>query len=145
MFLEDARRQYLALAAFAAAYLVIIALTYNSYYQLMLTLVPIWAVMGLSWNVLSGYSGLVSFGQAVFFGLGAYTVTLLFKEAGVTPWIGIPIAAAVGSIAGVVIGLITFRLTGHYFALAMLAYPLAMLRFITTVVLAFQTSSTGMP
>ena len=127
MFLEDARRQYLALAAFAAAYLVIIALTYNSYYQLMLTLVPIWAVMGLSWNVLSGYSGLVSFGQAVFFGLGAYTVTLLFKEAGVTPWIGIPIAAAVGSIAGVVIGLITFRLTGHYFALAMLAYPLAML------------------
>ena len=95
MFLEDARRQYLALAAFAAAYLVIIALTYNSYYQLMLTLVPIWAVMGLSWNVLSGYSGLVSFGQAVFFGLGAYTVTLLFKEAGVTPWIGIPIAAGI--------------------------------------------------
>jgi ABC-type branched-subunit amino acid transport system ATPase component/ABC-type branched-subunit amino acid transport system permease subunit len=127
MFLEDARRQYLALAAFAAIYLAIIAFTYNSYYQLMLTLVPIWAVMGLSWNVLSGYSGLVSFGQAVFFGLGAYTVTLLFKEAGITPWIGIPIAAAVGSVAGVIIGLITFRLTGHYFALAMLAYPLAML------------------
>ena len=127
MFVEDARRQYLAIAGFAAAYLVVIALTYNSYYQLMLTLVPIWAVMGLSWNVLSGYSGLVSFGQAVFFGLGAYTVTLLFKEAGVTPWIGIPIAAAVGSIAGLLIGFITFRLTGHYFALAMLAYPLAML------------------
>jgi ABC-type branched-subunit amino acid transport system ATPase component/ABC-type branched-subunit amino acid transport system permease subunit len=127
MFLEDARRQYLALAGFAAAYLVVIALTYNSYYQLMLTLVPIWAVMGLSWNVLSGYSGLVSFGQAVFFGLGAYTVTLLFKEAGITPWIGIPIAAMAGSLAGIIIGLITFRLTGHYFALAMLAYPLAML------------------
>jgi len=127
MFLEDARRQYLVLAGFAATYLVVIALTYNSYYQLMLTLVPIWAVMGLSWNVLSGYSGLVSFGQAVFFGLGAYTVTLLFKEAGITPWIGIPIAAVVGSLAGITIGLITFRLTGHYFALAMLAYPLAML------------------
>ncbi len=127
MFVEDARRIYLAIAVFAAAYLVAIGFTYNSYYQLMLTLVPIWAVMGLSWNVLSGYSGLVSFGHAAFFGLGAYTVTLLFKEVGVTPWIGIPIAAGVGSLAGLLIGAITFRLTGHYFALAMLAYPLAML------------------
>ena len=42
-------------------------LVHNSYYQLMLTLVPIWAVMGLSWNLLSGYSGLVSFGHAVVF------------------------------------------------------------------------------
>src|ERR1700758_960987 len=78
----------------------------NSYYQLMLTLVPIWAVMGLSWNVLSGYSGLVSFGHAVFFGLGAYTVALLFKDAGVTPWLGIPVAALVGAVAGLLIGAI---------------------------------------
>ena len=127
MFLQDARRQYFALAGFALAYLAVITFTWNSYYQLMLTLVPIWAVMGLSWNVLSGYSGLVSFGQAVFFGLGAYTVTLLFKWAGVSPWIGIPVAAVVGSAAGLLIGFVTFRLTGHYFALAMLAYPLAML------------------
>jgi branched-chain amino acid transport system permease protein len=127
MFLGGTRGQSLALAGFAAAYLVVIACTWNSYYQLMLTLVPIWAVMGLSWNVLSGYSGLVSFGQAVFFGLGAYTATLLLTQAGVSPWIGIPVAAVVGSAAGVLIGLITFRLTGHYFALAMLAYPLAML------------------
>ena len=48
----------------------------QQYYQLMLTLVPIWAVMGLSWNLLSGYTGLVSFGHAAFFGLGAYTVTI---------------------------------------------------------------------
>src|SRR6202021_2113477 len=48
----------------------------NSYYQLMLSLVPIWAVMGLSWNLFSGYSGLTSFGHAAFFGLGAYTGTL---------------------------------------------------------------------
>src|SRR5664279_2390851 len=106
MFVEDVRRIYFATAAFAAAYLVAIGLTSNSYYQLMLTLVPIWAVMGLSWNVLSGYSGLVSFGQAVFFGLGAYTVTLLFKDVGVSPWIGIPIAAVVGSLAGLLIGVI---------------------------------------
>ncbi|MSQ49255.1 MAG: ATP-binding cassette domain-containing protein [Betaproteobacteria bacterium] len=99
----------------------------NSYYQLMMTLVLIWATMGLSWNVLSGYSGMISFGQAAFFGLGGYTMTIAFVKFGVTPWIGIPLGTVVGVLAGIVIGLPTFRLRGHYFALSMLAYPLAML------------------
>jgi ABC-type branched-subunit amino acid transport system ATPase component/ABC-type branched-subunit amino acid transport system permease subunit len=114
-------------APIAAAYLIIILLVKNQYYQLVLTLVPVWATMGLSWNILSGYSGLVSFGHAAFFGLGAYTVTLLLINFGLTPWIGIPIAAGVGALAGFLIGYPTFRLRGHYFALAMLAYPLALL------------------
>lgn len=127
MFFGELRTTYFAIAALTALYLAVLALTSNTYYQLMLTLVPIWAVLGLSWNVLSGYSGLVSFGHAAFFGLGAYTTTLLFANADVTPWIGIPAAALVGALAGLLIGAITFRLRGHYFALAMLAYPLAML------------------
>ena len=65
---------------FAAAYLALGLLIRNEYYQLMLTLVLVWAIMGVSWNVFSGYSGLVSFGHASFFGLGAYTVTLLLVK-----------------------------------------------------------------
>src|SRR5690349_15582245 len=99
----------------------------SSYLQLMLTLVPIWAVMGLSWNILSGYTGLVSFGHASFFGLGAYTVTIALVRYDVTPWFGIPLGMLVGAAAGILIGYPTFRLRGHYFALAMLAYPLALL------------------
>jgi len=99
----------------------------NSYYQLMLTVVPIWAVLGLSWNILSGYSGLVSFGHASFFGIGAYTVTIALVRFDVTPWFGIPLAMIMGALAAVVIGYPTFRLRGHYFALSMLAYPLALL------------------
>jgi branched-chain amino acid transport system ATP-binding protein/branched-chain amino acid transport system permease protein len=99
----------------------------SSYLQLMLTLVPIWAVMGLSWNILSGYTGLVSFGHASFFGLGAYTVTIALVRYDVTPWVGIPLGMIVGAVAGILIGYPTFRLRGHYFALAMLAYPLALL------------------
>jgi branched-chain amino acid transport system permease protein len=120
-------KQYAAIALFALAYLLLAFFVRNAYYQLVMTLVLLWATMGLSWNVLSGYSGLISFGHAVFFGLGGYTVTIAFVKFGVTPWLGIPLGIVVGVLAGIVIGLPTFRLRGHYFALSMLAYPLATL------------------
>jgi branched-chain amino acid transport system permease protein len=116
-----------AIVGFAVVYLGISLLVKNQYYQLMLTLVLVWAIMGVSWNVFSGYSGLVSFGHAAFFGLGAYTVTLLFVHFDVSPWFGVPAGMLVGALAGLVIGYPTFRLRGVYFALAMLAYPLALL------------------
>ena len=121
------RRQLIAIGAFALIYVAIGMLVRNSYYQLMMNLVLIWAIMGLSWNVLSGYSGLVSFGQAAFFGLGGYTMTIAFVKFGISPWFGIPLGVVVGVLAGVLIGIPTFRLRGHYFGLSMLAYPLAML------------------
>ena len=124
---ESPRRQLIAIGTFAAVYLALGMAIPSSYYQLMMTLVLIWASMGLSWNVLSGYSGLISFGQAAFFGLGGYTMTIAFVKFGVTPWLGIPLGCLVGVVAGIVIGLPTFRLRGHYFGLSMLAYPLAML------------------
>ena len=123
----SAKNQYAVIALFGAAYLLLALFVRNSYYQLVMTLVLLWATMGLSWNVLSGYSGMISFGHAVFFGLGGYTVTIAFVKFGVTPWLGIPLGIIVGVLAGIIIGLPTFRLRGHYFALSMLAYPLATL------------------
>jgi branched-chain amino acid transport system permease protein len=120
-------KQYAAIALFAVVYMAIGFSVQNSYYQLIMVLVLVWATMGLGWNMLSGYSGLISFGHAGFFGLGAYTVTIAFVKFGITPWLGIPMGVVVGMIAGVFIGIPTFRLKGHYFALAMLAYPLAVL------------------
>jgi ABC-type branched-subunit amino acid transport system ATPase component/ABC-type branched-subunit amino acid transport system permease subunit len=115
------------IGAFTLLYALSALAVSNQYYQLMLTLVPIWAVMGLSWNMLSGYTGLVSFGHASFFGIGAYTVTLLLVHLDITPWFGIPAGTVIGALAAIVIGYPTFRLRGHYFALSMLAYPLALL------------------
>lgn len=120
-------RSLLTLAALGVVYAGFVLIAPDQYYQLMLTLVAVWSVMGISWNTLSGYSGLISFGHASFFGLGAYTTVLLQIYAGLTPWVGIGVSGLVGAMAGVLIGLPSFRLRGHYFALAMLAYPLALL------------------
>ena len=113
--------------AFAIAYATLATVVGNDYYLRILAIVLVWAVMGLSWNLLSGYSGLVSFGHAAFFGLGGYFVVLAQLNWQWSPWFSIPAAGLVGALAGIAIGLPTFRLRGHYFALAMLAYPLALL------------------
>ena len=111
----------------SVAYLVLTLFVHNSYYQLILTLVPVWALFGVSWNILSGYGGQLSFGHASFFGIGAYTVTLAVIYWGLSPWLGIPLGMILGGLAAIAIGMPTFRLRGHYFALSMLAYPLAIL------------------
>ncbi len=120
-------RSLLPILVFTALYAALSLSVTNSYYQLVLALVPVWAVFGLSWNLLSGYTGLISFGHAAFFGIGAYVTALGQIYFDLSPWVLIPIAAMFGGVAGLLIGFPTFRLQGHYFALAMLAYPLAIL------------------
>ena len=105
-----------------------LVILHSAYYQLVLTQVLLWAVLSLAWNILCGYSGYFSFGHAAFWGLGAYTVALgmiVFRPDAVGR--RSRSAPIVGAVAGALIGYPTFRLRGHYFALAMLAYPLAML------------------
>jgi branched-chain amino acid transport system ATP-binding protein/branched-chain amino acid transport system permease protein len=123
----SAQRSIISIAVFAIVYAAISVFITNSYYQLIMTLVLVWAVFGLSWNLLSGYTGLISFGHAAFFGIGAYTTALGQIYFDLSPWLLIPVAAMLGGLAGILIGYPTFRLQGHYFALAMLAYPLAIL------------------
>jgi branched-chain amino acid transport system permease protein len=123
----DTPKHWPWITAFALVYALLTLIVDNSYYLLIMSNVLVWAVMGLAWNLLSGYSGLISFGHAAFFGLGAYFVVLAQLTWGLSPWLGIPIAGVLGGVAGVIVGIPTFRLRGHYFALAMLAYPLALL------------------
>lgn len=136
------KRDVVALGVISAAYLALSATVSNSYYQLIMTLVPIWAMFGVSWNILSGYGGQLSFGHASFFGIGAYVVTLSLVYWNLTPWLGIPLGMVTAAVAAVLIGLPTFRLKGHYFALSMLAYPLAILYFLQY--LGFQEMSLPM-
>lgn len=77
----------------------------------------IWVTTSLGWNLLGGFTGQVSFGFAVFYGLGAYTTGLLIDR-GINPYLSFVAAAIVAAVASVFIGLPTFRLRGPYFAIA---------------------------
>lgn len=96
----------------------------GSYYIHILILILVYAYLGSSWNVLGGYCGQFSFGHATFFGLGAYTSTILFMRFGISPWIGMVLGGILSMFVGIFIGFICFRygLKGPFFALATLAF-----------------------
>ena len=77
----------------------------------------VWTTTSLGWNLLGGMAGQVSFGFAVFFGLGAYTTALLM-HAGHSAYFGFAGGAAIAMLASFFIGLPTFRLRGPYFVIA---------------------------
>jgi branched-chain amino acid transport system permease protein len=77
----------------------------------------IWVITSVAWNLLGGFAGQISFGFAVFYGLGAYTAALMIN-AGVNPYLAFIGAALVAVVSSFVIGIPTFRLRGPYFAIA---------------------------
>lgn len=81
----------------------------------------IWALLAASWDLLSGYTGQVSFGHAGFFALGAYTAAAVSKHLGLSPWLGLVLGAAVAAVVGLGTGFPALRLRGHYLALVTLA------------------------
>jgi branched-chain amino acid transport system permease protein len=81
----------------------------------------IWALLAASWDLLSGYTGQVSFGHAGFFALGAYTAATASKHLGLSPWLGLALGAAVAAVVGLGTGFPALRLRGHYLALVTLA------------------------
>jgi branched-chain amino acid transport system permease protein len=79
------------------------------------------AISASAWNIVGGYAGQVSVGHSMFFGLGAYMPLLVYTLWGWPPIAGIPIGIALAIGLAVVIGMPTFRLTGHYFSMATIA------------------------
>jgi branched-chain amino acid transport system permease protein len=81
----------------------------------------LWAGLALAWNIAGGYAGLISFGHAAFFGIGAYTSTILFLSYGVSPWLGMLAGAALAGCAGALLTAMCARLRGPFFILSTLA------------------------
>jgi branched-chain amino acid transport system permease protein len=73
-----------------------------------------------AWNLIGGFAGYASFGNAAFFGLGAYTTASLMAKEGMSYWLTLPAAGAMGLVFAVLVGIPVLRLRGHYFAIATL-------------------------
>ena len=87
------------------------------------TQVFIWSLFAVSFNLLMGYTGMVSFGQAAYLGIGGYTAGLLLKNiAGLSFWVGLAAAPVGGALAALVIGYFCVRRTHIYFAILTLAF-----------------------
>jgi branched-chain amino acid transport system permease protein len=93
----------------------------QDYYLHLLILVLMWVIIGSCWNLISGFTGQVSFGQAAFFGIGAYTAGILHTKLELSTWWGLAFGGWTAVVLGLIIGYLCFRLRGPYFALATLA------------------------
>lgn len=94
----------------------------NPFYQDLLIQIFFWGTLASAWNLLGGFAGQISLGHAAFFGIGAYTSTILYLNFGISPWIGMFVGAGISSVVAVIIGLPCFRMKSHFFALATLAF-----------------------
>jgi branched-chain amino acid transport system permease protein len=83
--------------------------------------VLLFAFIGVAWNLIGGYAKQLSLGHAAYFGLGAYTSTILQIDVGISPWIGMLAGGVVAMLASLPIGALCFRLRGPYFAIATIA------------------------
>lgn len=83
------------------------------------------------WNFIGGYAGQMAMGNGVYVGIGAYISTVLYCTYGLSPWIGMLIGGLISGLLSLVIGSITFRLSGTYYSLSTVAF-LHMTRMLVT-------------
>ena len=119
------------LGAVALGLLLVVPPWLPPYFLEILISVLLFAYLGSAWNILGGYAGQFSFGHAAYFGIGAYTSTLLYLRAGVSPWLGMMAGGCLAAAFGLAAGYLSFRygLRGPYFSLVTLAFA-EMLRVI---------------
>lgn len=124
----DVDRTHIVAAIVLASFVVFPLFNDSSFLTRILLFTFLWSGFAVAWTLFSGFTGYFSFGHSIFFGLGAFTSTILQVEFGVSPWFGLVIGGFVAAAVALVIGeLILRRLSGIYFGLAMLAIPMAMI------------------
>ena len=103
--------------------LAVLALTVkDKFYLHVLIMMMFYASASSAWNIIGGFGGQLSLGHAAFFGIGAYTSTLLFINLGISPWIGMLAGGAASVAIAAIIGYPSFRLRGPFFTLVTIAF-----------------------
>jgi branched-chain amino acid transport system permease protein len=108
----------IALAVVLVAYPLVFS---NAFYLDIGVALLLAAISATAWNIVGGYAGQVSVGHSMFFGAGAYLPLLVYQHWQLPPLVGVPAGVLVSLVLAIVVGMPTFRLTGHYFSMATIA------------------------
>jgi branched-chain amino acid transport system permease protein len=119
--MTDKHRTWLWRGALTAIVLVLPLLVTNRFATDIFIRILLFAFIGVAWNLMGGYAKQLSLGHAAYFGLGAYTSTILEIRFGISPWLGMVAGGVVAMLASLPIGWLCFRLRGPYFAIATIA------------------------
>lgn len=98
----------------------------HRFYRNIMTLVFLLGAMAGAWNLLGGYAGKFSLGNTAFFGTGAYCSTILFVRMNISPWLGLLVGVLISVCLALLLGIITLRLKGKFFALCTIAFVMIM-------------------
>jgi branched-chain amino acid transport system permease protein len=115
---------------FVLVLLLLPLLSSDPYLLRIFVLTSIFAIFAASWDLLSGYTGQLNFGHALFFGVGAYGAAMLNLHAKIPPWGSIPLGAAAAVVAGLIVGIPSLRLRGTYLSLTTLAFPIVLMGLV---------------
>ncbi len=122
-----------AVLIFVVALLLVPVLTQDPYLLRILILTSVFAIFAASWDLLSGFTGQINFGHALFFGVAAYTSGLLNVHAKLPHFLTIPLGAIAGVLMGLVVGIPCLRLKGTYLALTTLAFPIILMGLVFAI------------
>jgi len=124
LFAGGASRRSLALLAALLAFLAIVPVFANDYLITVAIIIFYLAYTGQAWNIMMGFAGQLSLGNALYAGLGAYVTAVLFTRYGIAPWIGLLAAMPIAAGCGAIIGFLAFRfgVAGVYFAILTIAF-----------------------
>jgi branched-chain amino acid transport system permease protein len=123
-------RSLVVLASLAVVAAVLAFTVRDKFYLHVLIMMLFYASISSAWNIVGGFAGQLSLGHAAFFGIGAYTSTLLFINTGLSPWIGMLVGATLATLVAGAIGYPSFRLRGPFFTLVTIAFA-EVLRLLT--------------
>ncbi len=123
----------MVVAAFILILLGLPMITQDPYLLRILILTSIFAIFAASWDLLSGFTGQMNFGHALFFGVGAYGAALLNLHLNLPPWGSIPLGALGAVVAGLIIGIPCLRLRGTYLALTTLSFPIILMGIVFAI------------
>jgi len=123
----------IAVVIFALGVLLLPLFSQDPYLLRILIFTSIFAILAASWDLLSGFTGQMNFGHALFFGVAAYCTALLNLRLDLPPWISIPIGALGAVLAGLIIGIPCLRLRGTYLALTTLAFPIILMGVVFAI------------